>query len=153
MEHLHWLIINTDDSVSVMAINPDFETTVEKEIAKWSPERQARVKSFRPHTPGTADRDFRAAWRDGLDKIAVDMPAARDIWRDKIRAARTEMFKTTDADFMIALQRGKPTEDIVAGAQVLRDMPADPRIEAATTPEELKAVTLEVLMGVAISKA
>jgi len=41
---------------------------------------------------------------------------------------------------MKALETGADTSAIVAQKQALRDAPADPAIDAATTPEQLKLV-------------
>lgn len=88
------------------------------------------------------DRLFREAWAvdDQNSAIVVDMDLARDIWRDKIRAARIEPLAQLDAAFMKALETGADTSLIASQKQELRDAPADPAIDAATTPEELKAV-------------
>ncbi|WP_259781189.1 hypothetical protein [Aestuariispira ectoiniformans] len=88
-----------------------------------------------------ADRIFREAWiKPDQPVIDVDMAKARDIWRDKIRQVRTPALEGLDADFMKALESGADTSVIVSRKQALRDAPADPAIDAAATPEELKAV-------------
>jgi hypothetical protein len=89
-----------------------------------------------------AERTFRGAWEANADAgvISVDMAAARDIWRDKIRQARTEPLAALDTAFMKALETGADTTQITADKQALRDAPTDPAIDAATTPEELAAV-------------
>lgn len=91
-----------------------------------------------------AERTFRDAWSFGGNPeagiITVDMDKAKTIWRDKIRAARDAAFGALDAAFMKALETGADTSAIVAQKQALRDAPADPAIDAATTPEQLKAV-------------
>lgn len=89
------------------------------------------------------DRTFRNAWDhpvDGEAPLRVDMVKARDIWRDKIRVARKPLLEALDADFMVSLEKGQPTQAIAAQKQALRDATADPRIDLAATPEELKAV-------------
>ena len=88
-----------------------------------------------------SDRTFRDAWESaGEDSgvITVDMDRAKDIWREKIRQARD--FAPLDAAFMKALETGADASSVTAQKQALRDAPADPAIDAATTPEELKAV-------------
>lgn len=88
-----------------------------------------------------AERTFRDAWAAPVgDVIGVDMGKARDIWRDKIRQARAGKLEALDAAFMKALETGADTSAIVAEKTALRDAPADPAIDAATTPEELKLV-------------
>lgn len=95
-----------------------------------------------------SDRTFRGAWESaGQDSgvIQVNMTYAKGIWQDKIRLARQAELESLDAAFMKALETGADTTEIVARKQYLRDAPADPRIDAATTVEELKAVQFEGL--------
>lgn len=89
-----------------------------------------------------SERTFRDAWFADSEKgaIDIDMVKAREIWRDKIRAARIPELARLDTDFMKALETGADTSAIVAQKQALRDAPADPAIDAATTPDELKLV-------------
>jgi hypothetical protein len=89
-----------------------------------------------------AERTFRGAWEANADTgiISVDMAAARDIWRDKIRQCRTEPLEALDTAFMKALETGADTTQITADKQALRDAPTHADIDAATTPEELAAV-------------
>lgn len=89
-----------------------------------------------------AERTFREAWFADADRgvIDIDMPAARQIWRNKIREARIPELARLDAEFMKALETNSDTTAIVAQKQALRDAPADPAIDAATTPDELKLV-------------
>jgi len=88
-----------------------------------------------------ADRTFRTAWAAPVEGVvSVDMGQAREIWRDKIRVARTSMLSGLDADFMKALEAGDTAlqADISAQKQALRDAPADPAIDVAETAEDLK---------------
>jgi hypothetical protein len=74
--------------------------------------------------------------------VTIDIAKAKEIWRNKIREARTAEFKTLDVEY----QRADEISDvdakaaIVAKKNVLRDAPNDPAIDAATTTEELKKV-------------
>jgi len=101
------------------------------------------------HTYNTADwqvpsdRVFRNAWEasdPSVGAIQVNMDQAKEIWRDKIRGLRVAEFEKLDTAFMKAMETGADTTEIIAKKQLLRDAPADPAIDAATTPEELKAV-------------
>lgn len=102
------------------------------------------------------DRTFRDAWQLEGDAITVDMAIARDIHRDALRRARALVFGPLDdiarrlsrkKDISGSLTEGEISEYAAAevAAQALRDVTEDPRIEAADTPEELRALTLEVL--------
>lgn len=103
-------------------------------------------------------RMFRNAWgapKDGV--IAVDMAKARDLHRAALRREREEAFKphdtvirTTEVPMMLgsATQAQKDAASAAEAArQRLRDLPADPRIEAAGTPEALAALTMDVLLN------
>lgn len=89
-----------------------------------------------------AERTFRDGWEANADTgvISVNMDAAKDIWRDKIRQAREPELAKLDTAFMKAQETGADTTAIVAQKQALRDAPAHADIDAATTPDELKAV-------------
>lgn len=88
-----------------------------------------------------AERTFREGWEANADStITVNMTKAKDIWRDKIRAAREPELAKLDTAFMKAQETGADTTAIVAQKQALRDAPAHADIDAATTPDELKAV-------------
>ena len=90
-----------------------------------------------------SDRTFRDAWkRDGNGLVSVNMAKARQIHRQRIRRAREPLFSALDIAFMRALGL---RDEARAGAvecrrQALRDAPADPAIDSAATPDELKAV-------------
>ena len=79
--------------------------------------------------------------------INVNMTKARDIHRDKVRQARNPLLATKDVEFQRALETGADTAAIVAAKQALRDAPASAAIEAATTPDELKASWDAELLG------
>jgi len=93
------------------------------------------------------DRTFRDAWAHGGTSVNVDMTKAREIQRDHLRSIRAPMLAALD----VAYQRADESSDVAMKAQIaknkqaLRDVTADPMIDAATTPEELKAVMPDVL--------
>lgn len=92
-----------------------------------------------------ADRSYRAAWERSGPQIVVDMPAARDLHRDALRRERAALLANADVEFMRRLELGQDTSEVVAHKQALRDVPQNPLIELAQTPEELKALTIAVL--------
>lgn len=85
------------------------------------------------------DRTFREAWKPDL---TLDMDRARDIWRDKMRAAREPMLAALDIEYQRADERGDAgaKQSVAAQKQSLRDVTADPAIDAALTPDDLKAI-------------
>lgn len=95
-----------------------------------------------------SDRTFRGAWALVDGQVQVDMPKAREIWRGLIRTARAPVLARLDVEWQRAAEEGD-AERQAAVLQVktrLRDAPEDPRIEAATTPEELLALWPEELL-------
>ena len=98
----------------------------------------------------TTDRTFRNAWKHdrGGRKPKHDMPKAREIHRVYLRKARMAEFCRLDNDYRIADEAGdtKARKEIGALRQKFRDVTEDPRIEAAQTVEELKALRLEALI-------
>ena len=79
--------------------------------------------------------------------FGIDMAKAREIHKDKIRAARAEKFKELDIEFQKAIETGASTTDIVAKKQALRDAPADSGIAAASDADALKAQWKTDILG------
>ena len=81
--------------------------------------------------------------------INVNMQKARDIHRDKIRAARNPRLAAKDVDFMRAVEAGDTDAQatVAAEKQALRDATAAAAIDAATTPDALKAAWDSDLLG------
>jgi hypothetical protein len=94
-----------------------------------------------------ADRVFRGAWQFNGAAVEIDMTKARDIHRDNLRAERAPKLAALDVSYMKALEQGHVTTTIAAEKQALRDVTADARIAGAATPDALKALTLDVLLG------
>jgi hypothetical protein len=82
-------------------------------------------------------------------KVTINMPKAKEIHRNNIRVAREPKLQELDVQFQRALEKpaGSNTLDIVNRKQVLRDLPSDPKIEQAKTPEELKELWPCDLLG------
>lgn len=136
-----------DGCVSIMKLidgdNPH------SEIAKWNANDQAEVVSVHPieETDIPADRTFRGAWKLNAGKVVVDMPKARDLHRSKLRGLRTPVLSSLDVEYQKADETGdsKKKKDIAKRKQALRDVTTHPAIDAAKTPDELKAVIPDVL--------
>lgn len=79
--------------------------------------------------------------------ININMIKARDIARGIIRAERAPLLAALDVEFMRAVEQGNTAlqAEIAARKQALRDATDDPIIEAAATPDELKAAIPEVM--------
>ena len=81
--------------------------------------------------------------------INVNMTKARDIHRDKVREARKPLLEAKDVAFMRAVEaQDTDTQTTVAAEkQALRDATAAAAIDAAATPDELKAAWNSELLG------
>jgi len=70
--------------------------------------------------------------------ITIDITKAKEVWKDKIRIARTPVLEKLDVDFIKAQEVETSTTAIVADKQTLRDLPS--QVNTATTTDEIKAV-------------
>jgi phosphotransferase system IIA component len=75
--------------------------------------------------------------------ITIDIPKAKEVWKDKIRVKRTNALAKLDIDYMRANESGADTTSIVADKQTLRDLPS--QVDTATTTDEIKAVWNDML--------
>jgi glutathione synthase/RimK-type ligase-like ATP-grasp enzyme len=75
--------------------------------------------------------------------IYLDIPKAKDIWKDKIREKRKSALEKLDVDFMRATEQGNDTTTIVADKQTLRDLPS--QVDTANTVDEIKTVWNDML--------
>jgi len=95
------------------------------------------------------DDNFRSAWKENSGSVVVDMDLAKEIHKDNIRTVRKPLLERKDADYMKALESADTATQATVSAekQSLRDATSDPDIDAATTPEELKAAWKTDLLG------
>lgn len=70
--------------------------------------------------------------------IIIDIPKAKNIWKNKIREARKSALEKLDVDYMRANEASSDTTAIVSNKQTLRDLPS--QVDTATTTDEIKAV-------------
>jgi len=93
------------------------------------------------------DRTYRNAWvgTNGKDGITHDMPKAREYHRTLLRHDRQRKLMELDGKWHRATGQGKKAEAdaVESERQKWRDAPADPRIEAAQSVEELKQIRVE----------
>jgi len=94
-----------------------------------------------------SDRIFRGAWVFNGDVIEVDMAKSREIHKGNLRAERKPLLEALDVEYMKALESGSGAAEIALQKGTLRDVTDDSRIESAENPEDLKALTLETLIG------
>jgi len=146
------VIKRSDGGVSIMglaaeaaqAFEFDPELVMRSEVAAWQTTYAAQAVSWRamPDDAIPEDKTFRDAWSDTTKELVVDidMSMAREVWRNKMREARKPLLEAADIEFMQALERGSNVDEIKDRKRELRDVTADPAIDKAKTPEELKAV-------------
>jgi len=99
------------------------------------------------------DRTFRNALKNDLTH---DMDKAREIWRDKLREERKPLLEALDIEYIRADELGDAGAKaaIAEPKQALRNVTKDAAIDAAATPEELKAARPEALnVAVALTPA
>jgi len=112
--------------------------TVEQIAAKDCPEGARIIENT---DLDSLDNEFRNAWSCDADmNPTIDMEKARDVWRDKIRMARRPKLAELDIQYMRAQEAGEDTSAIVDTKNKLRDFPAKPEIDSASTVEELKVI-------------
>ena len=79
--------------------------------------------------------------------IKIDLAKAKEMHKNRIRAARTPLFSDLDVQYQRATETSADTSAIVAKKQALRDAPSDSAIEAATTSDELKTQWNTSILG------
>ena len=88
-----------------------------------------------------SDRHFRGAWSLSGSVISEDMDAAKAIFKDKVREARTPLLDAEDVVYMKALEADDTSAKAasVTKKTALRDAPAASAINAASDIAALKA--------------
>ena len=79
--------------------------------------------------------------------IKIDLAKAKEMHRNRIRAARTPLFSDLDVQYQRATETSADTSAIVAKKQALRDAPSGISKEASTTSDELKAQWNTSILG------
>lgn len=129
-----------DGGVSVISVPIDKDEALATAMALLPPEAlNARIVD---EVIIPANRTFRNAWRQDGMTVRTDMPLARELWRDHLRRLRAPKLAALDTAYLLADETGNQQEKarIAAQKRVLRDVTSLPDIEAAQTPDELKAV-------------
>jgi hypothetical protein len=86
--------------------------------------------------------EYRDAWKLSGGRVVFDMPKARNIHRNRIRAARAPVLTALDAEYQVADEASDAAAkaSVAARKQELRDAPADPAIDSARTVDDLRKV-------------
>lgn len=91
------------------------------------------------------DREFRNAWKQDGKTVTHDLEKARNLQLDKIRTAREPKLLELDKEFMLALENGQSTAEIIAKKQVLRDITEPLKKAVLSSIEDVKAAFLDTL--------
>ena len=95
------------------------------------------------------NRDFRGAWTLEGDVMKEDLSAAKELFKNKIKEARTPLLASEDVAFMMALENddSKAKAASVAKKKALRDATKASAIDAASSIEELTAAWDTSVLG------
>ncbi len=91
-------------------------------------------------------QEFFMAWEFNNGSVDINIEKAKDITKQRLRMERTPLLAELDVQFQRALEDGSDTKDIVDKKKALRDVTLHPDLLNATTPEELKSLTLDNLI-------
>jgi len=153
---MSFITTDYDDNGVPRWSKPPTEQNIQKEIDKSMFPQGAPVSwrlIDRREVP--QDRIYRNALVDKDRKLQFDMPKAREIHRERMRAVRNEKLALLDIEMVRAMElpgtgaatRDNRTQEIATKKQRLRDVTDLPEIESAQTIEELRAVWPDYLNG------
>jgi hypothetical protein len=140
-------IVRADGGVSLWPIHPG--VSVEAYLEAWTSQASAEWLPIQSTEEVDAesvptDRTFRDAWGGDL---SVRMDKAKSIHLDRLRAGRKPLLEALDVEYQRSDEKGDADAKarVAARKQALRDVTVNPAIDAAKTPEELSALTIESL--------
>ena len=95
------------------------------------------------------NRDFRGAWTLEGDVMKEDLSAAKELFKSKIKEARTPLLASEDVAFMMALENDDASAKSasVAKKKALRDATKASAIDAASSIKELTAAWDTSVLG------
>ena len=94
-------------------------------------------------------RDFRGAWTLEGDVMKEDLSVAKELFKSKIKEARTPLLASEDVAFMMALENDDASARAasVAKKKALRDATKASAIDAASSIKELTAAWDTSVLG------
>ena len=95
------------------------------------------------------NRDFRGAWTLEGDVMKEDLSVAKELFKSKIKEARTPLLASEDVAFMMALENDDASARAasVAKKKALRDATKASAIDAASSIAELTAAWDTSVLG------
>lgn len=140
------IFTNAEGGLSVVVPAPDCPLTMFQLAEQVVP--AGREWSLVNADTVPSDREFRNAWRKDGATVRVDLPAAKEIVRDRVRAEREPLLASLDVSALRAQEQGDAVKlaEIVAQKQALRDAPASTRISDAQSVKDLKGLGIKDLI-------
>jgi hypothetical protein len=90
-------------------------------------------------------REFRNAWMWAKDKIDFDLVKAKEIQLTRIREAREPLLENLDIEYMMAIEKGLDTTQIIAQKEVLRNITEPLKVMTPTSIDDIKNAFPEIL--------
>lgn len=131
------VIVYSQNNGQVAVCYPTGELLIEEVLTKDCPAGAVIVDNDSLPNEHTA---FFNAWRLANGVVSVDLTAAKNITKDRLRAERTPLLQAQDVAFQRALESNADTTAIVAEKQRLRDITK--LADDATSLEELKGLSV-----------
>ncbi len=144
---MHFVVTEYNVDGTPRWARPATKENVDAEIERSQFDAEKRpIKGWRYIMPDDLPkhRIYRAAWKDTGTAIDHDMDRARAHHRKMIRHLRRPAMDKLDGEWMKAVAKNDATtaRAIDEKRQALRDAPADPRIDAAKTIDDLLKLDL-----------
>lgn len=140
-----YLITREDGGVSVMRMSRAMsDAEAEHEARRAALPSPAVSWRWVPEAVVPQRDEYRGAWVDTGKAIEHDMSKARELHRERLRRGRKPLLEALDVEYQQADEADDKARKraVAARKQALRDAPASPAIEAATTIDELRAIGL-----------
>ena len=96
--------------------------------------------------PGDIFSPWRFSWRIKNNAVKIDIEVARDLLRQRLREDRAPLLQKADHSVWKLEDAGSDTTAARKHRQKLRDITANPRIDAARSIADLEALTIEALL-------
>jgi hypothetical protein len=121
----------------------------------WSSEykyNRPMYKVVKRQQLSTQNQFYRDCWRlseSDNELIEIDVEKAKNVWKNKMRWARKDIFEKLDMDFFRVMEDGdsERQKEIAVKKKLLREVTDLPELKAAQTIEEIEAVWPEYLNG------
>lgn len=140
---------NTNSTYNFLAIDFDNNTisgsigspAMDEELAKeFLSKKYKKFKILSDQEFDALDQEFINAYDIGKSNLRINISKAKEIKKENLRNERIQKLKELDLLFMIALENGESTSDIVSEKNRLRDITK--LVDSAITLEDIKAIQI-----------